>query len=64
MDALSRILTWLYEHEAGISAVVRIAVPAGLRRAGLPESKHVAPDVAERKLAARRPQSYQTPACS
>jgi len=35
MDALSGISTWLSDHEAGISAVVGIAVPAGVVFAGL-----------------------------
>jgi len=35
MDALSRIFTWLSEHEAGISAVVGIMVLAGALFAGL-----------------------------
>jgi len=35
MDALSRIFTWLSSHEAGISAVVGIAVLAGIVFAGV-----------------------------
>ena len=35
MDALSSIFTWLSDHEAGISAVVGIAVLAGIVLAGL-----------------------------
>jgi hypothetical protein len=35
MDALSSIFTWLSEHEAGISAVVGIAVLAGSPSAGV-----------------------------
>ena len=35
MDALSSIFTWLSNHEAGISAVVGIAVLAGIVLAGL-----------------------------
>ena len=35
MDALSSIFTWLSDHEAGISAVVGIAVLAGIVLAGV-----------------------------
>ena len=35
MDALSSIFTWLSDHEAGISAVVGIAVLAGIVFAGV-----------------------------
>jgi adenylate cyclase len=35
MDALSSVFTWLSDHEAGISAVVGIAVLAGIVLAGL-----------------------------
>lgn len=34
MDVLSSIFTWLSEHEAGISAVVGIAVLAGIVSTG------------------------------
>jgi hypothetical protein len=37
VDLLSRIAGWLGENEAGISAVVGIAVLAGLRKAALKE---------------------------
>jgi hypothetical protein len=37
MDLLSRIAGWLGENEATISAVVGIAVLAGLRKAGRKE---------------------------
>ena len=35
MDALSGVFTWLSEHEAGISAVVGIAVLTGILFAGV-----------------------------
>ena len=37
VDFLSSVFTWLGEREAGISAVVGIAVLTGLRKAGFKE---------------------------
>jgi hypothetical protein len=50
MDALSSIFTWLSDHEAGISAVVGIAVLAGIVFAGVRSLLHRADRGFERVL--------------